>query len=389
MARSNGQPDRRDHGADVAIVGAGIIGLATAWRAARAGLEALVIERRAVGAGATPVAAGMLAPAGEAQWGQGPLTEACAAAAALWPEFATELEGGSGVDIGYSPCGALHVAMDRDEAAELKRRLPLVHEVDPAAEWCLASRCREHEPGLAPGSGPGILIEHEAAVDTRRLLDGLREASLAAGARLIEGEEPAELRTEAGAVAGLRLVSGAEVKAPRVVIAAGAWSGGLAWLPREVRPQIRPVKGEVLRLRAPAPLARHIVHTERVYVVPRSSGEVVVGATMEDTGFDTTVKAGAVHELLREAYRVLPDVAECEFVEAAAGLRPASADGAPYLGETEIPGLHLACGHYRNGILLAPLSAEATIAGLTGVGPPAAAVPFSLRGAARSEALTA
>ena len=377
IARPNGHHDRRG-AADLVVVGAGAIGLACAWRAARAGLEVRVIEKGAVGAGASWVAAGMLAPAGEAQWGQGPLAAACAESAGRWPAWTAELEAESSTGIGYQRCGALHVSLDRDEAVELKRRLPLIRGVDPSAEWCLPSRCREIEPGLAPGAGAGIAIDGEAVVDPRAVLDALREALRARGASVVEDQLPAELLLEGGRCAGICLESGETIAAGAVLVAAGAWSGALPWLPADATPAVRPLKGEIIRLRARAPIAQRIVHTERVYVVPRPGGEIVIGATTEDAGFDVSTSAGGVHELLREAYRVLPDIAECEFVEASAGLRPASTDGAPYLGATPIAGLHLACGHLRNGILLAPLSAEAVLAGLTGAAPPEAAAPFAV-----------
>lgn len=332
-----------------------------------------VVERERIGAGSSSVAAGMLAPAGEAQWGQGPLARACAASAALWPEFAADLEQAAGSTVGYRRAGALHVALDRDEAAELKRRLPLVADLDPKTEWCLPSRCRELEPGLSSSAGPGFLVPGEAVVDSRRLLAALTDAVRGGGAALIEGDEPTEPLVEDGRCSGVVLRCGGSLEAGAVLVATGAWAGTHSWLPAEQRPAVRPVKGEILRLRAVEPIAERIIHTERVYLAPHADGEISVGASSEEKGFETSVNAGAVHELLREAYRVLPEIAECEFVAAEAGLRPASADGAPLLGRTSLEGLHLACGHYRNGILLAPLSAEVVLAGLTGAEPPLAA----------------
>jgi glycine oxidase len=162
--------------------------------------------------------------------------------------------------------------------------------------------------------------------------------------------------------------AGETIAAGRVVVCAGAWSA-LAGVP------VRPVKGQVVRLRGELP-AQRMIRTEHVYVVPRQSGEVVVGATVEERGFDTTVTAGAVHELLREGYRVLPELAELELVDVSAGLRPGSPDNGPLVGEWE-DGVLVATGHYRNGILLAPVTAEAVTALLTGVEPPAEALPFA------------
>ncbi len=170
-----------------------------------------------------------------------------------------------------------------------------------------------------------------------------------------------------------------ELSASSVVLAAGAWSGSAEWLPPEARPPVRPVKGEILTLRERRGerLCERIVVGERVYLVPRGDGRVIVGATVEEAGFDDTVTAGGVHELLREAYRVLPDVAELELVEARAGLRPGSPDNAPLVGFGAVEGLILATGHHRNGILQAPATADAVAALLAGDSPDPALEPFS------------
>ena len=374
-------------GVDLVIAGAGVIGLTCAWRAARAGMTVCVVEPGAVGSGASSVAAGMLAPAGEAQWGQPDLTDACLESGRAWPRFADELESESGIPLGFERLGALHLAADRDEAAELKRRLPLIQAADPGAAWLLPSACRELEPGLTGAAGPGIEIPSEAAVDPRAVLDALSAAAAGAGVSVIEGTSVSGLLTEGSAgsprrINGALLSSGDEIRAEHVLVAAGAWSGSLAWIPPAARVRVRAVKGEVLRLFSETRPADRIIHTERVYIVPRASGEIVVGATTEEAGFDVAVKAGGVHELLREAYRVLPEIAECEFAEASAGLRPATEDGAPCIGPTEIPGLHLATGHYRNGVLLAPLTADAVVAAIRDEAGPRAAE--ALRPAGRS-----
>ena len=172
-------------------------------------------------------------------------------------------------------------------------------------------------------------------------------------------------------LAGVRTAGGEELRAAAVVLSSGAWSGRADWLPEHARPPVRPVKGQVVELRTrdgAAPCER-IVASERVYLVPRPDGRLIVGATSEEQGFDTAVTAGGVHELLREAYRLLPDVAEMELVDAIAGLRPGTPDNLPRVGPGAIEGLVLATGHYRNGILLAPLAAEAIADLLGGVEP--------------------
>lgn len=342
---------------DAVIVGAGVIGLACAWRAAERGLDVLVLERDRPGAGASGVAAGMLAPVGEASWGEERLLELALESHRLWTRFAADLSAASDREIGLLELGALHVALDRDEAAELRRRFALMESLHLAAEWLRPRACRELEPGLGPVAA-GVDAPHEAAVDPRTLVGALATAFEAAGGR-IETDEVTEPLIEGGRIAGVRTAAGRAHRGAATVLAAGAWSGA-EWLPARARPPIRPVKGQILTLRGPsgAPPCERIVVTERVYLVPRGDGRLIVGATVEEQGFDTRVTAGGVQELLREAYRVLPDVGELELVESVAGLRPATPDNLPLIGPGAIEGLILATGHFRNGILLAPITAE-------------------------------
>jgi glycine oxidase len=345
---------------DTVVVGGGVIGLACAWRAAQRGLKVCVLERDAAGAGASGVAAGMLAPVGETAFGEGELLDLNIASDRSWPRFAGELEAASGQRVAFSQVGALHVALDRDEAEELRRRHDFQRRIGLEAEWLAPRRCRELEPGLTTACAGGVLAAEESSVDPRRLMAALVVALGRAGGELHTGAEVTGGVFEGDRLAGVRTADGRELRAAHVVLAAGCWSGQADWLPEDARPPVRPVKGQILRLRGTAsqlPCSR-IVVSERVYLVPREDGELVVGATVEDRGFDLSVTAGGVHELLREAYRALPDVAELEFVEASAGLRPTTPDNVPLIGPGAIPGLVLATGHFRNGVLLAPLTAE-------------------------------
>jgi glycine oxidase len=367
---------------DAIFVGGGVIGLSCAWRAAQRGARVAVIERAAPPAGATNVAAGMLAPVGELSFGEPELLRLTLASAALYPRFIAELEAASGVETGYSRQGALHVALDRDEAAQLRRVHELQRSLGLEAEWLPPRRCRELEPGLTPSFHGGVLAAGEAAIDPRALTRALVSALRAAGGELrtgcevvdgvFEGERLAGVRVRPAAGEGARTGAAAdragELLADTVVLCAGAWSGAAEWLPEHARPPVRPVKGQVLELRSPdgEPPCERIVASERVYLVPRPDGRLIAGATSEERGFDTTVLAGGVHELLREAYRVLPDVAEMELLGAMAGLRPGTPDNLPLIGPGAIEGLHLATGHYRNGVLLAPLTAEWIVADLIG-----------------------
>jgi glycine oxidase len=345
---------------DVVVVGGGVIGLSCAWRLAQRGARVAVVERGEPGCGATRVAAGMLAPVGELTFGEPELLELTLAAARLYPEFVAELESASGEGTGYEHLGALHVALDRDEAAQLRRVHDLQRSLELEADWLPPRKCRDLEPGLTPSFHGGVLAAGEAAVDPRALTLTLLAALHAEGAEVRTGTEVTDGIFEAERLVGVR-TEDEELRAETVVLANGAWSGATVWLPALARPPVRPVKGQVLELRRRdgEPAARHILASERVYLVPRSDGRLIVGATVEEMGFDTAVTAGGVHELLREAYRLLPDVAEMEMVDAIAGLRPGTPNNLPLVGPGAIEGLVLATGHFRNGILLAPLAAQA------------------------------
>jgi glycine oxidase len=371
-------------GFDVVVVGGGVIGLSCAWRLAQGGARVVVLERGEPGCGATRVAAGMLAPVGELSFGEPELLELTLVAAKLYPDFVAELENATGESTRYERLGALHVALDRDEAAQLRRVHDLQRSLELEAEWLPPRRCRDLEPGLTPSFHGGVFAAGEAAVDPRALTRVLLAACKREGVEVRTGTEVVEGVFEGERLVGVRTASrrsgtqevsnhrlGDEIRADAVVLAAGAWSGAMSWLPNEARPPVRPVKGQVVELRSRdgEPPARHILASERVYLVPRKDGRLVIGATVEEMGFDTAVTAGGVHELLREAYRLLPDVAEMEWVGATAGLRPGTPNNLPLVGPGAIDGLVLATGHYRNGILLAPLAAQAVAQHLSGVRP--------------------
>jgi glycine oxidase len=361
-----------------------VIGLCCAWRLARSGAETVVLDRAEPPAGATRVAAGMLAPIGELAFGEPELLRMTIAAAGIYPDFVAELEAASGVGSGYARHGALHVALDRDEAAELRRVHDLQRSLGLGAEWLPPRRCRELEPGLTPSFNGGVHAPDEAAIDPRRMTAALLAALAAAGVEVRSGTDVVAPILDGERLGGVRTGTGEELLASHVVLATGAWAGAESWLPESARPPVRPVKGEILELRSAegeAPCER-IVASERVYLVPRPDGRLIVGATTAERGFDATVTAGGVHELLREAYRLLPDVAEMELVEAMAGLRPGTPDNLPLIGCGAIEGLVLACGHYRNGILLAPITGDAVAGVIAGKPLPeslAAAEPVSSR----------
>jgi len=345
--------------ADVVVVGGGVIGLGIAWRAADAGMTVTIVDE-APGRGASWAAAGMLAPVTEVHYGERPLLALNLAAAARWPSFAAEVEEASGHPVGYRPGGTLAVARDADDNAALEDLYQFQLRCGLEVERLRSRECRQLEPGLAPSIRGGVLASGDHQVDNRALVEALLAACQRAGVRMVAGRA-AELAVEGDRVTGVVLGDGERLAAGAVVLAAGCWSGGLGGLAAEALPPVRPVKGQLLYLRGPAgqPLCSRNVRGLEVYVVPRGDGRVVVGATVEEQGFDTTVTAGAVHDLLRAALELLPDVAELELAETVVGLRPGSPDNAPMLGPAGPDGLVVATGHYRNGILLTPVTGDA------------------------------
>ena len=368
----------RDNGYDAIFVGGGVIGLASAWRAAGRGARVCVLERDHPAAGATGVAAGMLAPAGEASWGEERLLGFNLESLRRWPDFADRLQDLSGIEVGFADHGALHVALDRDEAEELRRRYELHRGLGLSSEWLPGRACRQLEPGLATAVRGGARVPGEASVDPRRVSAALLAALEEEDVAVHIGAEVASADRE-GSAWRVETRDGRSFTAASVVLTAGCWSGRMEWIPSEARPPVRPVKGEILTLRGPAsePACEGIVAGERVYLVPRADGRLIVGATVEERGFDTTVTAGGVHELLREAYRLIPEIAELELLEATAGLRPGSPDNAPLIGPSTAEGLLIATGHFRNGVLQAPLTADCVAALLGGEEPPVDLAPFS------------
>jgi glycine oxidase len=362
--------------ADAVVVGGGVIGLGIAWRAATAGMTVTVVDQ-APGRGASWAAAGMLAPVTEVHYGEDRLLALNLAAAGRWPSFAAEVEEASGRPVGYRPAGTLAVARDADDNAALEDLYRFQLGCGLEVERLRSRECRQLEPGLHPGIRGGVLAAGDHQVDNRALVQALLAACGRAGVRMVAGRA-AELAVDGDRVTGVVLSDGGTLAAGTVVLAAGCWSGGLGGPAAEALVPVRPVKGQLLYLRGPAdqPLCSGNVRGLEVYVVPRGDGRVVVGATVEEQGFDTTVTAGAVHDLLRAALELLPDVAELELLETVVGLRPGSPDNAPMLGPAGPDGLVVATGHYRNGILLTPVTADAVAELLATGRVPELIVPF-------------
>jgi glycine oxidase len=378
--------------ADVLVVGGGIIGMAIAWRARQAGMSVSVLERDLAGQGTSHVAAGMLAPVAEVEFGEAGrrLLELGLRSARAWPTFAAELEAQSGVSVGLMRTGTLLAARDDDDARELERQLDFRHSLGLAVRRLRPSEARALEPALAPTVRLGLEAPDDHSVDPRLVLAALRKGCDSAGVRLREHCTVARVEVQGasaehasrshasrddvcgnvryGKITGAILKDGERIRAEQIVLAAGPWSEQIEGLPAGAGVPVRPVKGQILRLRDPAGagLMRRVLRFRGGYLVPREDGRYVLGATVEERGFELAPTAGGVYELLRDARELVPGISELEIEELSVGLRPGTPDNTPAIGRGALDGLIWATGHYRNGILLAPLTAELVVGVLAG-----------------------
>jgi len=344
----------------VAVIGAGVVGLGIAWRlTGRA--DVTVFDRGKAGAGASHAAAGMLAACCEAEPGEEDLIALGRDSQARWPGFAEELRRATGVDVELRDEGTLVLALTADDAASIAHHLEFQQKLGLPLEWINAAATRKREPHLAGKIAGALFSPQDHQVDNRKLAEALRVAATNAGAEIREHHPVKEISVAAGRATGVVLEDGTSVTADAVVLAAGAWSRSIAGLPPDRRPPVRPVKGQMLALKMDpaAPILTHVLWTPKAYLVPRRDGRLLIGATTEERGFDTSLTAGGMLSLLESAWRALPGIEELAIVESWVGFRPGSRDDAPILGTTGTKGLILATGHHRNGILLTPATADA------------------------------
>lgn len=370
-------------GSDVLVIGAGVIGLSIAWRCLGRGLRVIVVDP-APGSGASRTAAGMLAPVTELHYGEQPLLALNLASAARYPAFVDELQDATGLSVGYRRTGTVVAAWDGADLAGLRDLAGFAAGLGQTVQPLTGRELRSLVPGISAGLPGGVLADGDHQVDNRRLHAALLAAVVGGGGRML-AEGVARIDVRADRVCGVTTVGGTGLAAGVVVLAAGAQAGRVAGLPDSARPRVHPVKGQTLRLRVraddlPPRIVRGSVRGSPVYLVPRAAasgvGELVVGATSEEAGFDCTPRAGAVYELLRDAQSLLPAVSEAELVEVSTALRPGSPDNAPQIGRTAVDGLVVATGHYRNGILLTPITADGVARLITDGGLPAELLPF-------------
>jgi glycine oxidase len=341
------------------VIGAGVIGLGIAWRLAQAGCRVAVYDKGEAGRGASWAAAGMLAAAVEAEPGEEPLLPLTLESQRLWPDFARELQAASGVSVEYRAEGTLVVALNRDDAETLRHSFDFQKSLGLDIEWLNGAEARRLEPHLKPGIAGAVLSRNDHQVENRALARALAAACRKAGVEIREHCAVREVEMAAGRASGIETERG-RVDADAIVLAAGAWSRDIGGIPTAHQPPVRPIKGQMMALQMDprAPILRHVVWLPRGgYLVPRNDGRLIVGGTVEERGFDTTITAGGMLALIEGAWRAIPTIEELPIAESWVGFRPGSRDDAPMLGPSGIDGLVIATGHHRNGILLTPVTA--------------------------------
>ena len=343
---------------DIVIVGGGVIGLATGFELVRRGMPATVVERDRAGRGTSWQAAGMLAPDAEIGFEELELYRLSRESLRRWPAFAEAVQASSGHDVDYRDEGTLIVADDRDAAEKIRRLYEFQQEQGLEVEWLTGEEARDVEPFVAPRLSAAIYAPSDHQVDNRALLEALREAFRAEGGTLHE-DTPVTAIVPDDETPAVVTEGGDRVEGAHVVVAAGVWSREIEGLTPEAQPSVRPVKGQMIQLQMQRPFdLQHVVRGPDAYLAPKSSGRLVIGATSEEMGFDTQVTAGGLYDLLEGAWEVVPGIHDLPVDDTWAGLRPASRDHAPLLGQSAAPGVVMATGHYRHGVLLAPVTAQ-------------------------------
>jgi len=371
----------------IVVIGAGIIGLGIAWRLAQRGANVSVFDSGQAGRGASHAAAGMLAACAEAEPGEEGLIALCRNGQARWPAFAAELEQASGLSVDLRTEGTLVVASTADDQARLSHQLSFQNDLGLPVEWISAAELRRREPHIGNATG-AVWSPEDHQVDNRKVVAALRVAAEAAGVVIHQNQSVREIGITGNRISHFVLGDGTQVSADVIVLAAGAWSRSISGLPDEARLPVRPIKGQMIALQMDpaAPLLNHVLWAPGVYLVPRKDGRLLIGATVEEKGFDTGLTAGGVLALLEAAWRVLPTIEELPIQEMWVGHRPGSRDDAPIIGPSPVEGLIYATGHHRNGVLLAPLTADVVSnAIIDGVLDPIAK-PFGLSRFARAKA---
>jgi glycine oxidase len=340
---------------DVIVIGGGVIGCSIALGLARAGLKVAVFERGRVGCESSRAAAGMLSPQVEAA-SRGPFLDLCLRSRSMYRDYAAALTEASGIDVEYRDEGTLCVALDDEEAAEVRGWASWQAGAGLAVEQVPVNLIREMEPAVTEAALAAIFIPGDHQVESRRLMDALSIAARRAGVEVAEGEDVCGLLVERERVTGVAC-GNRRFHAGAVVVAAGSWSGRLL-APAGLRIDVAPARGQMVAVRGGGKAPGRVLHSKRCYLVPRNDGRILIGATVEYAGFEKALTVRGINSLLAAAVELAPSLEACEVIESWSGLRPDTPDHLPVMGETGIKGLLLATGHFRNGILLAPVTAE-------------------------------
>lgn len=340
---------------DVIVIGGGVIGCSIALRLARSGLKVALFERGRVGCEASRAAAGMLSPQVEA-FSRGPFVELCLRSRSMYRDFAAALAEASGIDADYRDEGTLYVVFGDEDATEIDGWASWQVDARLALERMPADSIGELEPDVTKMATGAVFVPNDHQVDNRRLMDALDIATRRAGVEVVEGEEVSELLFERERVTGIAC-GNRSFYAGAIVVAAGSWSSKLLD-PLGLRAEVIPVRGQMIAAQSATSQINCVLHSKRCYLVPRKDGRILIGATVEYVGFQKAVTVRGINSLIAAAIQLVPSLENCEVIESWSGLRPDTPDHLPVIGESGISNLLLATGHFRNGILLAPVTAE-------------------------------
>jgi len=350
----------------IIIVGGGVIGLSIAWRLARENTrdEILLLDANRAGEGTSRVSAGMIAPIAEAGFEDPHFIKFARLSRERYRAFVSEVSRDADMPVVLGEEGSIIVAIHRDDVEAMRRVYEHRRHADLPVEWLTGTEAREMEPTLTPRVSAAMWIAYDGQVNPRALLPALVRACNRRGVEVRESARVQRIVINDETVAGVEL-DGETIPAGTVVLCAGAWSGTIDGMPADVVPQVRPIRGQILRLTRTADFAmKHVVRGPRAYLLPKDDGTVVVGATQEEAGFDATPTAGGIKTILENAWEMVPSIYDLPIERVEVGLRPGTRDHLPLVGATRIHGLIMATGHFRHGILFAPTTADAVCRGI-------------------------
>ncbi|MCI0717210.1 MAG: glycine oxidase ThiO [Chlorobi bacterium] len=339
------------------IIGGGIIGLSLGWQLVRRGADVEILERSKAGKSSSWAAAGMLAPQAEMGFEDIELFYLCRKSLEMYPRFLEELYNDSCIKAEYDKCGAIMPAFDRDDSERIRRLFDFREKIGLPVQWLTGSEAREIEPYLSPKCTFAVWMPEDGQIDNRKLLETLRTAFINAGGKLYEDHLVERINIKNGKAIGVH-IHGIDIEADKIIVCAGSWSKMIEGIPEEAQPPVRPVKGQAISLIMDDTCkVTHAVRAPDAYLVPKKDGRLIVGASVEEMGFDEKPTAGEIFRILERAWEAVPSIYDLKIQSIDVGLRPGSRDHEPIIGDSDIEGLYFATGHYRNGILLTPVTA--------------------------------